>query len=57
MFSGDYDKFDEWKEKTKEIARHRGILKYLEEEVEIPTEEEAENDGEKMKIYEGNSKT
>ena len=57
MFSGDYDKFDEWKEKTKEIARHRGILKYLEEEVEIPKEEEAENDGEKMKIYEGNSKT
>ena len=28
-FSGDYDKFDEWKEKTKEIARHKGILKYV----------------------------
>ena len=25
--SGDYEKFDEWKEKTKENFRHKGILK------------------------------
>ena len=37
-FSGDYDKFDEWKENTKAIARHKGILKYLKKEVDIPTE-------------------
>ena len=43
-FSGDYDKFDEWKENTKAISKHKGILKYLTKEVEIPTEEEAEND-------------
>ena len=28
-FSVDYDTFDERKEKTKAIARHKGILKYL----------------------------
>ena len=28
-FSGDYDNFDEWKENTMAIARHKGILKYL----------------------------
>ena len=28
-FSGDYEKFDEWKEKTKDVARIKGILKYL----------------------------
>ena len=28
-FSGDYDKFYEWKENTKSIARHMNILKYL----------------------------
>ena len=27
-FSGDYDKFDEWKGKTKVIATNKGILKY-----------------------------
>ena len=47
-FSGDYDEFDEWKEKTKEISSHKGILKYLTKEVEIPTEYEAENDEEKL---------
>ena len=26
-FSGDYAKFDEWKEKTKAIVRRKGILK------------------------------
>ena len=26
-FIGDYDKFDNWKEKTKEIARHKGVPK------------------------------
>ena len=38
-FIRDYDKFDNWKEKTKEIARHKGIIKYLTKEVKIPTEE------------------
>ena len=38
-FSGYYDKFDECKEKTKAIARHRGKLKYLTKEVDIPTED------------------
>ena len=54
--SGDYEKFDQWKENNKEIARHKGILKYLTKEVEILTEEEAENGQDRMKIYEGNSK-
>ena len=43
-FSGDSGKFYEWKESTKPISRHEGIPKYLTKEVEIPTEEEAEND-------------
>ena len=43
-FSGDYDKFDQWKENTKPISRHKVILKYLTKEVEIPTKYEAEND-------------
>ena len=47
--------FDEWK-KNKAISRHKGILKYLTKDVEIPTEEEAENDEDKTKIYEGISK-
>ena len=55
-FSGDYENFDEWKENTKAIFRHKGILKYLTKEVEPPTEDETENDEEKMKINEGNSK-
>ena len=56
-FSGDYENFDEWKEKSKEISRHKGILKYLTKEVEILTEEEAGNDKDKIKIYEGKSKS
>ena len=28
-FSGDYDNFEERRENTKAIARHKGILKYL----------------------------
>ena len=55
-FSGFHDKFDEWKEKKKAIYRHKGILKYLTKQVEITTKYEAENDEDKMKIYEGNSK-
>ena len=46
-FSGYYYKFYEWKDNTKEITRHKGILKYLTKEVDIPTEYEAENDEEK----------
>ena len=46
-FNGDYDKFDEQKENTREIAIHKGILKYLTKEVNISTEDEAENDKEK----------
>ena len=53
--SVEYDKFYQWKENTKEISRHKGILKYLTKEVEIPTEEEAKNE-DNMKIYKGNSK-
>ena len=37
-FSGEYDKFDEWKEKTKAITRHKSSLKYPTKELEIPTE-------------------
>ena len=37
-FSGDYKNFDEWKEKTKAITRHKSSLKYPTKEVEIPTE-------------------
>ena len=51
-FSGDNDKFYQWKENTEAIARHKYILKYLTKEVYIPKEDEAENDVEKMKIYE-----
>ena len=36
-FSGEYEKFDEWKENTKAIERHKGILKYLTKEWEIST--------------------
>ena len=46
-FSGDYDKFDECKEQTKAIFIHKGVLKYLTEEVETSTEDKAENDEEK----------
>ena len=53
-FSGDYDKFYKWMEYKNSIARHKGVLKYLTKEVEISIEDEAENDEEKMKIYEGN---
>ena len=49
-----HDKFYEWKENPKTIYRHKGILKYLTKEAEIPTEEE--NDDNKMKIYEEYSK-
>ena len=55
-FSGDYDKFDERKENNKAIARNKGILKYLTKEWDITTEEDSETDGDKLKIYEGNSK-
>ena len=55
-FSGNYGSIYEWRENINEIARHKVILKYLTKEVEIPTEDKSENDEEKMKIYEGNSK-
>ena len=32
-FSGDYDNFYEWKEKTKMISRYKVILKHLTKEV------------------------
>ena len=53
-FSGDYDKFDECKQKTKAIARHKVLLKYLTKEWYIPTQEYAETDEYKLNIYEGN---
>ena len=55
-FSGDYNKFGEWKENTKSIARHKGILKYLTNQWEITSEEDAEDYKDKLKIIEGNSK-
>ena len=55
-FSGYYDKFDEWKEKTKAIARHKGILKCLTKEWEIPKEEDADYAPYLLNIYEGNNK-
>ena len=36
-FTGEYDNFEEWREKTKAIYKHKGILKYLTKEVYIPT--------------------
>ena len=56
-FIGNYDKFYYWKKITKAIARHKGILKYITKEADIPTEDKAYNDEDKMKIYEGKSKT
>ena len=50
-FSGDYDKFDAFKENTNSISRHKGTLKYLTKDVEIPAEDEAENYEDKIKIY------
>ena len=40
----DDNKFYEWKENKKAIDRHKGLLKYLTKEVEIPTEDEAESE-------------
>ena len=51
-FSGDDYKFDQWKEKTKAISGHQGILKYLTKYLEINSEEYAENDEDQLKIYE-----
>ena len=42
--------------KTKAIARHKGILNYLTKEWDISSEEDAESDKNKLKIYEVNSK-
>ena len=55
-FSGYYYKFDEWKDKTTTLARHKTILKYFTKEWEINNEEDVEDDPYKLKIYEGNSK-
>ena len=51
-FSGDYDKFDEWKEIIKEVSRYMGILKYLRKELWIPSEVDVENNEHKLNIYE-----
>ena len=52
-FIGDYDNFDGWKENTKEISGHKGIFKYIKKEWEITKEEDAEDDPDLLKIYEG----
>ena len=39
------------------IDIHKGILKYLKKEVEIPTEYESDDYEDKIMIYEGNSKS
>ena len=44
------------RKRIRKFRDKKGILKYLTKEVETPTEEESENDADKMKIYEGNSK-
>ena len=51
-FSGDYEKFDEWKNNTKAISRHKGILKYLTKQREIPTKEDTETEKDKINIHE-----
>ena len=43
--------------KTKAIARHKGILKYLTKELEITSEEDAENNEYQLNIYVGNINT
>ena len=55
-FSGCCEKFGGWKEETKAFFRHKGILIYLTNKLQIPTKDEPENVEQKMKIYEGNSK-
>ena len=42
--------------KTKAIVSHKDILKYLTKEWEITSEEDAEDEKDKIKIYEGKSK-
>ena len=54
-FSGDYDKFDEWKQKTNAISRYKGIFKYLTKEYETPKEEDEEDDSNLLN-YEGKIK-
>ena len=44
--SGDYDKFNWWKEKIEAVDGHKEIQKYLEKEVDIQTKDEADNDEE-----------
>ena len=55
-FIGDYDNFDQWKEKNKNIAGKKGILNHLKKEWEIPTQEYAETNEDKLKTYEGKPK-
>ena len=55
-FSEDYDKFYDWKDKTKAIAGHNRMLKYLTKKRDIPKEEDAKDDAYLLKIYEGNIK-
>ena len=54
-FSGDYEKFDEWKNKTKSIVSHKGIMKYLTKKLLITTEEDAETYEYKLNINERKS--
>ena len=49
-FSGEYDMFCQQKGNTKAIERHKGIIKYTTKEVDIPTEDKAYNDEDKMNI-------
>ena len=55
-FSGYYDKFGQWKKITNAISIHNIILNYLTKEREIAYVEDAENDDDKLNIYERNSK-
>ena len=51
-FSRDYAKFDEWKQNTEAIERHKVILKCLTKEWGICKQEDAEDDSDILKIYE-----
>ena len=54
--SGDYNKSDGWKQKTKSIAGNKSIFEYLTKEWVICKEEDTEDDPYLLSIYEGNIK-
>ena len=58
-FSGDKEKFQEWKVKTLSLSRVHKVNNYLTSKLTIPSDSEAEQKGEKSdeyKLWEGNIK-